>query len=266
MVFNLESLKNISYLLQCMSKIKIGTKQITAPPEMIESGLYFREVLYWYRDNFLSPVGASLIYIIFSLLYWVTFGFLIYFIPHMMPLKEKVVIVLEQNRPAGTFISLKSLRKYQEPSYNIIVTLIENYINQRESYTLKKGQSAEDVIRQKKAFIESVGSKAVSASFNEWVSGYNSITGDFLLSDVETNVEIISIELDALKVSFFQRMIRYFIPIGMPNSATVYFISKNNKGREKKFKVNLNFEFKLPKKRGEGELFFKVTSHIVSNV
>ncbi|MBL0725820.1 MAG: hypothetical protein JJW01_02595 [Alphaproteobacteria bacterium] len=246
--------------------IKVGENQIATPNEMIESGLYFKDALLWYRDHYLSPIGASIVYIIFFLVHLVIIGMVIAFIPRMLPLKEKVSMVLEKNRPAATFLSVKPLARYKEPSYSIMLLLVENYVLQRETYKLQNNESPESVMHKKKRFVETTSSKSVARAFDRWVGSYNSITGNFLMSDIETNVTIISSELKMSKRTIMRSLVSHFVPKEQPNSAIVYFRSINSNGEEKRFRAEIKFEFRLPKARGKGELFFKVIHHSVSKI
>lgn len=250
-----------------MSKIKLDRDQIYAPVEMIETGLYFRESVSWYKTRFLSPISVACGYIMFVLLFSCSAAIGFWTLSGMFPIKERYVMIMNSDREAGTFIRVTHLKNFKKPSDDMVIALVKNFVAQRENYVLQGDKTPIEILNHKKDFVRSSSSDEVYSMYDNWVTRYNSITGDFIVSGVETRAVINSAGFNVPKKNFLERVVDNFVPSSSPTSAVVYFTSKNSRGRERSFKAVVDYYFKIVKgKSRRDSLIFVVTGYNVVRV
>lgn len=250
-----------------MVKIYIPKDRTYAPKEMVEDGLYFRDSMCWYMEKFVHPLTISFSYVVFCLLYLVTLVLSLFLILEMFPLKEKRVMIIPTKREAGTVIKFNHLKRYKSPTENILMSLVEHYVKQRENYILEEFKTTMNVLKQKQQFIMKTSSKQVYNKFTNWVKKYNSITGDFLIANVETRIVINSSHFEHENSSILGSIRDAFLPVILPKKAIINFTSVNSKGRERHFRAYISYAFRMNKQgNSSDDLRFRVLSYKVTKV
>jgi len=213
--------------------------------QSIEDGSYYKRALDWYLFKFCKPISERIYWFIVAALFVIMIYKLYNQIQDWYPLKINRPIVLINTDSEFKQVVRKMENPYRNADYAILRYLIRNYIKMREEYL--KGSIDLLKIDHRLKKITNNSTREISKEFQK-IFDTDDLRNPLkrLGRSGSRKIEVISLNLDIKKLSFFDRIKKFNKLIEMPRNAVVTYKVYETSARRKKeelWQVRVTFNY-----------------------
>ncbi len=235
----------------------------------IEDGSYFKDAVEWFGSRYIEPITEKTFLVFLSIIGVVITYTIITMISNLLPLTEKVAIVLKEKDSTKYLPIITPLRDDEKLTTNeaVLKYLVIHYLKDREEHYYPKGNLTKYTDKFER--IKNTSSNEAFVDFKQFMSKSNKDSPiHYFGQDVERKVEITSFSFIRNKQGFFTKTGEFFAEEKFPKKAVIKYKVKlitPFKTTESSETTEISFNFGGIKRNSKKEylpLNFKVISYI----
>lgn len=150
------------------------------------------------------------------------------------------------------YINVKHLKDLETPTGNIVKALAEHYVIKREEFIKDEIDKTTSMAEKKKFVSLSSGLNVYMEFRKNEIESYNAALDDFLMSDIETHIEINEFSFVYPDNSIVEDLYNKFIPTQPPNTVSILFTAHNSAGASAQYKADLSYSFHIGNQDAKG--------------
>jgi len=216
--------------------------------ESVKDGSYFKDAQDWYIFNYVYPICERSILFFIALITGLICYSLLLILHNILPLNEKVPIVIKAHDTSLYFPVIKKLRDSPElrtVDEAVAKYLLINYLKQREEYDFRSA-NIED-LNNKFSIIKNNSSPEEYENFQNFMSKDNSISPIYNFGkNVTRKIAIDSVSFKRMEINSLKDRAKDFISIDLPQEVEIRYDATVNDGKKSdtgQFLTRISFKF-----------------------